>query len=198
MPSGPISAPVASKPDARMPGCARIFGCWAAFSAIPSAIRKARTFSTCRAHPADLDPVPSRRRQACAARTGGYPRQYLDRRPSASCAHSAISRTWRISPRTRTTFARCARARSPAARRRTGTLAGTLAQRATAGITPRLAQILQESAGLSGADRASDRSAPQNHDRSRNGNRRTARSPRADEDDGGGNEAATSSCGARC
>ena len=83
-----------------------------------------------RAHPADLDPVPPRRRQAGAAGARNHPRRHVDHaRPCASSAPSAISRTSPTSPRTRTTSARCGRDARPAAPR-PGTLAHDAVARA--------------------------------------------------------------------
>ena len=89
------------------------------YRARPGGRRRVRP---CRTHPADLDPVPSRRRQAGAAGTRDHPRQHVDLPiPCGSSAPSAIFRISPTSPKTRTTSARCAavvpagrsRARSP-------------------------------------------------------------------------------------
>ena len=63
----------------------------------------------------------------------------------------------------------------------------------------RAARVLRQRAGQPGADRAPDRSAPQEHHRPRDGDRRTAGPARARPADAGGDSRrTTSSCAARC
>ena len=128
------------------------------------------------------------------------PRRHVDLpRPCGSSAPSAISRTSPTSPRTRTTSARCG-ARSAARRPRQHACADAVAcapgrdQR-----RPICAASSRTRSGQPGADGASDRGPPQEHDGPRDGDRGAARPPRARAADAGRDRGQpTSSCAARC
>ena len=152
-----------------------------------------------RAHPADLDPVPSRRGQAGAAGTRNHPRQHVDQRHRADRPRLQLflaSRQHRRGPEQHPPDARPwppagrGRARSPRPCRMRED--GRLQRR-------RSAPLLREGPGQPGADRASDRSSPQEHDRPRDGDRGAARPPRTRRSSRRKrSRPATSSCAARC
>ena len=129
-----------------------------------------------RAHPADLDRVPARRRRSGAARARGD-RSTACRTTARSrwCAPSATSRISPTSPRTSTTSAACARSRTKAAARRAARSSNTLASLKAARRAARdPAGAVRHDPGQPGAHRASDRSAPQERARPRDGSRATA------------------------
>ncbi len=119
------------------------------------------------------------------ARAGRHPRQHVDRRDAADRPRLQLF----LPPRQ---HRRGPEQHPPDAQPRPER--GAAAEHAGADPGPcptgrhqpgRSAQLLQERAGQSGADRASDRGPPQEHDGPRDGDRRPARSPRAVADDAG-------------
>ena len=140
-----------------------------------------------RAHPADLDPVPPRRRQARAARTRTDPRQHVDQPDRAHRARLQLflaSRQHCRGPEQHPPDAGADRRRRGAARRACWPRRWRTRAR-PASARPICASFFETRPGQSGADRASDRSPPQEHDRPRDGDRRTARPPRAGAADAG-------------
>ena len=138
-----------------MRGCVKTSGCSGASSATPYATRRAPTCSTWSTHPADLDPVPPRRRPPGAARAQ-YPRQHVRSRTVRIVrAFSYFSHLANIAEDQNNI--RQMRARSTAAPR-PGTLARPCACARRAGAADR---ALFRKPGQSGADGASDRSPPQ-------------------------------------
>ena len=83
---------------------------------------------------------------------------------------------------------------------RPGTLALTLSHARAAGISAAdLRKVLRHRPGQPGADRASDRSPPQEHDRPRDGDRGPSGPARTGAADAGGTRGQTTrSCAARC
>ena len=182
----------------RMRGCATTSGCSGAFSAIPCATRKAPTCST-------WSSVSGRPRSGSTAMKTGRrgtswnnPRQHVDQPDRAHRARLQLflaSRQHRRRPEQHPADARP---------RHGGAGAGN------AGCDPgacarsrhqrrRSAEIFRQRPGQPGPDRASDRSAPQEHHRPRDGDRRAAGPARAGAVDAGRNRGrATSSCAARC
>ena len=133
-----------------------------------------------RAHPADLDPVPPRRRQAGAARTRTDPRQHVDQPDRADRARLQLllaSGQHCRGPEQHPPDAGADRAGRGAAREHAGPDPGACAHRRHQ--RGRSAQVFRKRPGQSGPDRPSDRSPPQEHDRPRDGDRRTARPQRA-------------------
>ena len=162
--------------------------CSAACSATSSARRRARRPGADRGDPPDRRAVPARRVRP-AARTMRPRRRRSWRRASTrsdradaatSSARSATSRTCSTSPRTCTRTGAAARTRSPARRR--SAAASPRARRAwqATAIRRAAARLVRRRAGEPGADRASDRSAAQEHPRLRARDRAAAWRDRAD------------------
>ena len=161
-------------------GCGPISGCSGASSATPCATRKAPTCST-------WSSASGRPRSGSTATRTGW--RGASWKPSSTACRSA--ETVRI-VRAFSYFSHLANiaedqnnirqmrgAAAPAGRRAPSTLAQTLAH-ATRGRLQRRrsAPVLRKRPGQPGADRASDRSPPQEHDRPRDGDRRAARPAR--------------------
>ena len=139
-----------------------------------------------RAHPADLDPVPPRRRQAGAARARTHPRQHVDQPDRAHRARLQLffaSRQHRRGPEQHPADAGALDRRRSAAPGHAAADPGACARGRLQRRRP--AQILHGSPGQPGADRASDRSPPQEHDRPRDGDRGPAGPPRTGAADAG-------------
>ena len=132
-----------------------------------------------RAHPADLDPVPSRRGQAGAAGTRKHPRRHVDQRDRSDRPRFQLflaSRQHRRGPEQHPPDARPWSRRAAAERAYPDIVAckdGRFERRRTA-------RFFQGCPGKPGADRASDRGPPQEHDGPRDGDRGATRPARTD------------------
>ena len=176
---GPI-APTMRRRSRRMPGCATTSGCSAASSATPCASRKATRCSSWSS--ASARPRSASIATTTAARGASSKPSSTACRPARPSHRARLQlflapRQYRRGPAPHPPQARASAAGGAP---RAGSLAHTLAHARGRRLQRRRpAAVLRRRAGQPGADRPSDRSAAQEHDGSRDGDRGAARPARA-------------------